>query len=203
MALVVLAMTLVNPMRDAPLADGVASGNINVLIAGLLFLGNHCPYVKHVAEEVVRLSAEYQAQGVGVMAIRSNDVAQFPEDGPARMGEVVAAIGFTAPYRYDETQGVAKAYHAACAPDFFLFDADRRLAHRGQLDGARPGKMSRSAGGISAPPSTRSLPASRCRSRKPRAWAAASSRSRATSPRAWRRDISRLGRRAGRHAPSP
>ena len=105
----------------------------------VMFLCNHCPYVKHVAEEVVRLSAEYQARGVGIVAISSNDVAQFPEDGPARMGEVAAAMGFTVPYLYDETQEVAKAYHAACTPDFFLFDEDRRLVYQGQLDGARPG----------------------------------------------------------------
>jgi peroxiredoxin len=105
----------------------------------VIFLCNHCPYVKHVAEEVVRIGAEYQARGVGVVAISSNDVAQFPEDGPARMAEVAAAMGFTVPYLYDEAQDVAKAYHAACTPDFFLFDAARVLAYRGQLDGARPG----------------------------------------------------------------
>ena len=88
---------------------------------------------------MVRLSGEYQARGVGIVAISSNDVAQVPEDGPARMGEVAAAMGFTVPYLYDETQEVAKAYHAACTPDFFLFDADHRLVYRGQLDGARPG----------------------------------------------------------------
>jgi peroxiredoxin len=104
----------------------------------VMFLCNHCPYVKHVAEEVVRIGAEYQARGVGVVAISSNDVAQFPEDGPARMAEVAAAMGFTVPYLYDEAQDVAKAYHAACTPDFFLFDADLGLAYRGQLDGARP-----------------------------------------------------------------
>ena len=105
----------------------------------VMSLCNHCPYVKHVAEEVVRLAAEYQARGAGVVAISSNDVAQFPEDGPARMAEVAAAMGATFPYLYDETQDVAKAYQAACTPDFFLFGADRRLAYRGQLDGARPG----------------------------------------------------------------
>jgi thiol-disulfide isomerase/thioredoxin len=105
----------------------------------VMFLCNHCPYVRHVAEEVVRLSAEYQARGVGVVAISSNDIARFPEDAPARMAEVAAAMGFTAPYLYDETQAVATAYHAACTPDFFAFDAERRLAYRGQLDGARPG----------------------------------------------------------------
>jgi peroxiredoxin len=105
----------------------------------VMFLCNHCPYVKHVAEEVVRLSREYQARGIGIVAISSNDVEQFPEDGPLRMAEIAVAMGLTVPYLYDETQDVAKAYHAACTPDFFLFDADRRLVYRGQLDGARPG----------------------------------------------------------------
>jgi thiol-disulfide isomerase/thioredoxin len=105
----------------------------------VMFLCNHCPYVKHVAEELVRLAREYQARGVGVVAISSNDVAKYPEDGPARMAEVAAAMGATFAYLYDETQDVAKAYHAACTPDFFLFKADGGLVYRGQLDGARPG----------------------------------------------------------------
>ena len=105
----------------------------------VMFLSNHCPYVQHVAEEVVRLATEYEARGAAVVAISSNNVAQYPEDGPARMAEVAAAMGATFPYLYDESQDVAKAYHAACTPDFFLFGADRRLAYRGQLDGARPG----------------------------------------------------------------
>ncbi len=105
----------------------------------VMFLSNHCPYVQHVAEELVRLAAEYQARGAAVVAIGSNDVVAYPDDGPARMAEVAAAMGATFPYLYDETQDVAKAYRAACTPDFFLFDADRRLAYRGQLDGARPG----------------------------------------------------------------
>ncbi len=105
----------------------------------VMFLCNHCPYVKHVAEEVVRLGRDYQGRGAAVVAISSNDVTQYPEDGPARMAEVAASMGLTVPYLYDETQEVAKAYHAACTPDFFLFDGDRRLAYRGQLDGARPG----------------------------------------------------------------
>lgn len=105
----------------------------------VMFLCNHCPYVRHVAEEVVRVAREYQARGVGVVAISSNDVSQHPEDGPAAMAEVAAAMRATFPYLYDESQDVAKAYRAACTPDFFLFDADRRLVYRGQLDGARPG----------------------------------------------------------------
>ena len=105
----------------------------------VMFLCNHCPYVRHVAEEVVRVAREYQARGVGVVAISSNDVSQHPEDGPAAMAEVAVAMRATFPYLYDESQDVAKAYRAACTPDFFLFDADRRLVYRGQLDGARPG----------------------------------------------------------------
>jgi peroxiredoxin len=136
-------LPLGTPAPDFHLPDGtgrlVARDDFATSPALLvMFLCNHCPYVKHVAEEVVRLSAEYQARGVGIVAISSNDVAQVPEDGPARMAEVAAAMDFTVPYLYDETQEVAKAYRAACTPDFFVFDAGRRLAYRGQLDGARP-----------------------------------------------------------------
>jgi peroxiredoxin len=104
----------------------------------VMFLSNHCPYVRHVGEEIVRVGDEYRARGVAVVAICSNDVALYPDDSPERMAEVAAAMGATFPYLYDETQAVAKAYRAACTPDFFLFDAVRRLVYRGQLDGARP-----------------------------------------------------------------
>jgi peroxiredoxin len=104
----------------------------------VMFLSNHCPYVQHVGEEIVRLGDEYGARDVAVVAICSNDVALYPDDSPKRMAEVAAAMGATFPYLYDETQAVAKAYRAACTPDFFLFDAARRLVYRGQLDGARP-----------------------------------------------------------------
>jgi thiol-disulfide isomerase/thioredoxin len=105
----------------------------------VMFLSNHCPYVRHVADEIVRISVDYAPRGLAVIAIASNDVGQHPEDGPARMAEVAAAMGAPFPYLYDETQDVAKAFRAACTPDFFLFGADRLLAYRGQLDGARPG----------------------------------------------------------------
>ncbi len=105
----------------------------------VMFVCNHCPYVRHVGEEIVRIGREYAARGVGIVAISSNDVAQHPEDGPGPMAEVARTMGLTVPYLYDETQAVAKAYQAACTPDFFLFDRDRRLVYRGQLDGARPG----------------------------------------------------------------
>ena len=104
----------------------------------VMFICNHCPYVMHVANEIARVAREYQARGVGIVAISSNDVTQYPEDGPAGMAELAASKGFDFPYLYDETQAVAAAYHAACTPDFFLFDAARRLVYRGQLDGARP-----------------------------------------------------------------
>ena len=105
----------------------------------VMFLCNHCPYVKHLREELARLAREYQARGLGVVAIMSNDVANYPDDRPEKMREEATAWGYTFPYLYDETQAVAKAYRAACTPDFYVFDAARRLAYRGQLDGSRPG----------------------------------------------------------------
>jgi peroxiredoxin len=104
----------------------------------VMFLCNHCPYVKHVVAEIVRLAADYQARGVAVVAISSNDIVRYPDDSPEAMARFAAAHGFTFPYLYDESQSVARAYQAACTPDFFLFDAGRRLVYRGQLDGARP-----------------------------------------------------------------
>jgi peroxiredoxin len=105
----------------------------------VMFLCNHCPYVKHVRDELARIGAEYTARGAGVVAISSNDVAAYPADSPERMREEKAEAGYVFPYLYDETQEVAAAYRAACTPDFFLFDGARRLAYRGQLDGSRPG----------------------------------------------------------------
>jgi peroxiredoxin len=104
----------------------------------VMFISNHCPYVRHVVAEIARLAAEYQARGVGVVAIGSNDVTRYPDDAPEAMARFAAVHGFTFPYVHDETQSVARAYEAACTPDFFLFDAERRLVYRGQLDGARP-----------------------------------------------------------------
>jgi len=105
--------------------------------AGLLvvFLSNHCPFVKHVKAELVRLGRELGERGLGVVGIMSNDVEKYPDDAPERM----AREGYPFPYLYDESQEVAQAYHAACTPDFFLFDGSDRLVYRGQLDGSRPG----------------------------------------------------------------
>jgi len=105
----------------------------------VIFMCNHCPYVKYVLSAMVKLIKEYQAKGVAVVGINSNDVANFPDDSPEIMAKVAKGAGFTFPYLYDETQEVAKAYRAACTPDFFLFDKERRLAYRGQMDNSRPG----------------------------------------------------------------
>jgi len=105
----------------------------------VMFICNHCPFVVHVREQLVRLARDYQARGVAVVAINSNDVARYPDDSPERMREDAAKHGYTFPYLLDETQEIAKAYRAACTPDFFLFDGQRKLVYRGQLDAARPG----------------------------------------------------------------
>jgi peroxiredoxin len=105
----------------------------------VMFLCNHCPYVKHVQKELARLVKDYQARGCAVVGISANDVASHPADGPELMAREASAAGYTFPYLYDETQEVARAYHAACTPDFFLFDKTRKLVYRGQMDGSRPG----------------------------------------------------------------
>lgn len=104
----------------------------------LMFICNHCPYVVHVQEEIVRLAKDYQAKGVSVIAISSNDAVQYPEDAPDKMKVFAETLGFTFPYLYDETQQVAKLYDAACTPDFYVFDNAMQLAYRGRLDGSRP-----------------------------------------------------------------
>jgi peroxiredoxin len=105
----------------------------------VVFLCNHCPYVKHVRKEIARTVAAYQARGLAAVGISSNDIASHPQDGPEMMGKEAAEAGYTFPYLYDEAQEVAKAYRAACTPDFFLFDAHRALVYRGQMDDSRPG----------------------------------------------------------------
>ena len=104
----------------------------------VMFICNHCPYVKHVREHLTQLVRDYQPRGLAVAGISSNDVAQFPDDGPEAMKAEARAAGYTFPYLFDETQAVAKEYRAACTPDFFVFDKDRRLVYRGQMDDSRP-----------------------------------------------------------------
>jgi peroxiredoxin len=105
----------------------------------VMFLCNHCPYVKHVASALASLTAEYQKKGVAVVGINANDWEAYPDDAPAKMREEVKSRGYTFPYLCDETQEVAKAYRAACTPDFFVFDRERNLVYRGQMDDSRPG----------------------------------------------------------------
>jgi peroxiredoxin len=105
----------------------------------VIFMCNHCPFVKHILDGLVELIREYQSKAIAVVGINSNDVVNYPDDRPEMMAKVAKAAGFTFPYLYDETQEVAKAYHAACTPDFFLFDTDRKLVYRGQMDDSRPG----------------------------------------------------------------
>jgi peroxiredoxin len=120
--------------RPAALADFRAAPALVVI-----FMCNHCPYVKHVRAGLAQFARDVQARGVAVVGISSNDVANYPEDSPAKMAAEVRAAGYIFPYLFDESQAVAKAYRAACTPDFYLFDAQRRLVYRGQFDDSRPG----------------------------------------------------------------
>lgn len=112
----------------------VADGKALVVV----FMCNHCPFVKHIAAELVRLSKDYAGKGVKLVGISSNDVATYPDDSPEAMKEEARLQGYDFPYLYDETQEVAQAYRAACTPDLFVFDTNRKLVYRGQLDDSRP-----------------------------------------------------------------
>lgn len=105
----------------------------------VMFICNHCPYVQHIRSALAAFAREYQVRGLAIVAINSNDVASYPDDRPEKMAEEKALAGYTFPYLFDESQEVAHAYRAACTPDFYLFDRDRRLVYRGQFDDSRPG----------------------------------------------------------------
>ena len=105
----------------------------------VMFICRHCPYVQHVEEEIARLGRDYRDKRLGIIGISSNDPVNYPEDAPDRLKEMAQRLGFEFPFCFDESQEVAKAYRAACTPDFYLFDAERRLVYRGQLDDSRPG----------------------------------------------------------------
>ncbi|MBY0281546.1 MAG: thioredoxin family protein [Alphaproteobacteria bacterium] len=105
----------------------------------VMFICNHCPFVKHVQLELVKLANDYLAKGISFIAISSNDVKNYPDDSPQKMKEVAAEFQYPFPYLYDETQNVAKAYQAACTPDFYVFDGGLKCIYRGQLDDSRPG----------------------------------------------------------------
>ncbi len=104
----------------------------------VLFICNHCPYVKHIRTGLAQLARDYAPKGVGIVGISSNDVTNYPDDSPARMKEEAKSAGYIFPYLYDETQAVAKAYRAACTPDIYLFDKSHKLVYRGQMDDSRP-----------------------------------------------------------------
>jgi peroxiredoxin len=106
----------------------------------VVFMCNHCPFVKHVIDGFVKLVKEYQTKGVAFVGINANDVDSYPEDRPENMSRFARDKGFTFPYLFDATQEAAKRYHAACTPDFFVFDQGRRLVYRGQMDDSRPGR---------------------------------------------------------------
>ncbi len=114
--------------------EDIASDKATVV----MFICNHCPYVIHVNDEIVRLANDYIAKGVSFVAISSNDAKNYPEDGPERMKEVAKKLKYPFPYLYDESQNVARAFDAACTPDFYVFDSDLKLVYRGRLDDSRP-----------------------------------------------------------------
>ena len=105
----------------------------------IMFICRHCPYVVHIEQELAQLGRDYHGTALGIIAISSNDAVSYPDDAPSKLREMALRLGFTFPFCHDETQDVAKAYRATCTPDFYLFDRDRRLAYRGQLDESRPG----------------------------------------------------------------
>jgi len=105
----------------------------------VMFICRHCPYVVHVEQEIAKIGQDYTDTGLGIIGISSNDPVSYPDDAPQRLKEMAERLGFTFPFCFDETQNVAMAYGAACTPDFYLFDRERRLAYHGQLDDSRPG----------------------------------------------------------------
>ncbi len=133
------------PAPDFQLPDTVSGKTITLqTFAGqkallVMFLSRHCPFVQHVKHEIARLGRDYGKRGAGMVAICANDVANYPDDAPERLKEMAEQTGFMFPFCYDESQATARAYAAACTPDFFLYDAKRRLVYRGQLDDSRPG----------------------------------------------------------------
>lgn len=134
----------VAPAFELPdVATGQAVGRDDVANHGLLvmFICVHCPYVKHVEEELARIGKDYEGK-IGIAAVSSNDIAAYPDDSPANMKAQAQRLGFAFPYLYDETQETAREYGAACTPDFFLYDADMKLVYRGQLDDSRPQRPS-------------------------------------------------------------
>ncbi len=127
---------LIDTVSDKMLSLNDFKGEAATLI---MFICNHCPFVLHVNEQLITLATDYKNNGVGFAAISSNDVENYPQDSPELMKELAKEVGYPFPYLYDESQEVAKAYDAACTPDFYIFDNNLKLVYRGQLDSSRPG----------------------------------------------------------------
>ena len=128
--------SLLNPVNGNEVALKDIKSDIATVI---MFICNHCPYVKHVQNGLVDLSNDYIPKGISFVAINSNDVENYPDDSPERMKEVAEKLDYDFPYLFDETQEVAKSYGAACTPDFYIYDKDLKLVYRGQMDDSRPG----------------------------------------------------------------
>ena len=127
---------LIDTVSGKMIALNDVKGDVATVV---MFICNHCPFVKHVNEQLVKLANDYMDRGIGFVAISSNDVKNYPQDSPELMKKNAEQLGYPFPYLYDETQEVAKAYDAACTPDFYIFDKDLKLVYRGQLDDSRPG----------------------------------------------------------------
>ena len=146
-------LPLGTPAPDFSLPDVTTGRTVSLTDFGgrqallVMFICAHCPYVVHVRPELVRIARDYAGKSVGIVAITSNDPAQYPSDAPQPTAAMAREAGFTFPVLFDELQAVAKAYTAACTPDFFLFDGERRLVYRGQLDNSRPGRGPARPGG--------------------------------------------------------
>lgn len=127
--------TLWNPLTETMVSLDEVRGENGTCI---LFICNHCPYVIHVNEELVRMAQDYKSKGIGFVAINSNDTENYPEDAPDKMSIVAKVLRYPFPYLFDESQEIAKAYEAACTPDIYVFDRDNKLYYRGRLDESRP-----------------------------------------------------------------
>ena len=137
-------LPLGTPAPNFSLPDAVSGRNVSLVDFSqapallVMFICNHCPFVKHIQAQLASLGRDYKGKGVGIVAISSNDVVKYPDDSPEKMKAEAAKAGYSFPYLFDESQSVATAFRAACTPDFYVFDKDRALFYRGQLDESRP-----------------------------------------------------------------
>lgn len=145
-------LPLGSPAPDFSLPDAVSGQTISLndfkdkKALLVMFICHHCPYVQHVKGELAQIGKDYQDKNIGIIAISANDAGNYPDDSPENLKEMAKEEGFVFPFLYDETQSVAKAYQAACTPDFFLFDQQKKLVYRGQLDDSRPGNYIQTTG---------------------------------------------------------